>query len=506
MTSPNPPADHLIDGRYRLSVLLGSGGVAEVYRAFDERLHRDVAIKLFRSDVADELRRHEAEMRTLARLDHPSLVTVLDAGEDDQTGRPYLVMTLIEGPTLAEELRYGALPSDRVAEIGTALADALSYVHSQGLIHRDVKPANVLISSDGRVHLADFGIARLVDASHVTSAGEVVGTPAYFAPEQVTGEPVGPPADVYALGLLLLECLTGRREYDGPPLEAAMARVTRPPVVPATLPTAWRDLLGGMLARLPAGRLSAAHVSDRLRRLSGAAADSTMAIGVPVATTSAATVAMAQPTAVMPPVAQTDDYVRPARAQRPLWPWVVGALVLVAVAVGVVLALSHHNKGANSTGPSADCGSSVPVLGGQVGQDMTGLTDLVCKGAISATASNALSSYLTQLASAVQSKDQVDLDAVASQMSAVVDSQEQAGNLTPELGQQIANAVTLFRSDATRRLTPPTPTESPSLTPSPSITPTPTESLTPTPTLTPPVIPPPATPTETPTSTVTIGL
>ncbi|HWA65272.1 MAG TPA: serine/threonine-protein kinase [Mycobacteriales bacterium] len=505
-SSTPPPGDRLLDGRYRLDALLGSGGVAEVYRAFDERLHRDVAIKLFRADVADELRRHEAEMRTLARLDHPSLVTVLDAGEDDATGRPYLVMTLIEGPTLAEELRYGALPTERVAEIGTALADALSYVHSQGLIHRDVKPANVLISSDGRVHLADFGIARLVDASHVTSAGEVVGTPAYFAPEQVTGEPVGPPADVYALGLLLLECLTGRREYDGPPLEAAMARVSRPPAVPASLPVQWRDLLGGMLARLPAGRLSAAHVSDRLRRLSGAAADSTMAIGVPVAG-AAETAVMSQPTRMLPTAAAAEtSYVRPAPRQRPLWPWVLGAAVLVAIAVGVVLALSHHSNGSNANGPSADCGTAVPSVGGKVGNDLNTLTDLVCKGVISAKASNALSPYLSQLAAAVQDKDLTDLDTVASQMSTAVDTQEQEGNLNPELGQQIANALTLFRSDATTRLTPPSPTLSPS--PTPTLTPTPTPTLTPTPTTTvsPPPVSPPPVPTGTPTSTVTLGL
>src|SRR3569623_77562 len=252
MSSTTPPFEgDLLDGRYRLGANLGAGGVAEVYRAFDERLHRDVAIKLFRSDVADQLHRHEDEMRTLARLDHPSLVTVLDAGEDEATHRPYLVMSLVEGPTLAEELRYGALPSDRVAEIGIALADGLAYVHSQGLIHRDVKPASVLISADGRVHLADFGIARLVDASHVTRTGDVVGTPAYFAPGQVTGDPVGPPADDYAHGHVLLECLTGHREYDGTPMESALARVNRPPVNPPSLPGPWRDVLSEMPAQAP---------------------------------------------------------------------------------------------------------------------------------------------------------------------------------------------------------------------------------------------------------------
>ena len=116
-------------------------------------------------------------------------------------------------------------------------------MHGQGLVHRDVKPANVLIGSDAGVHLADFGIARIVDSAHVTRTGDVLGTPAYFAPEQVSGEPVGPAADVYALGLVLLECLTGRREYDGTSLEVAMARLNRQPEIPTTLPGIWRDLL-----------------------------------------------------------------------------------------------------------------------------------------------------------------------------------------------------------------------------------------------------------------------
>src|SRR5580693_8846293 len=118
MTSAMPPTDgRLLDGRYRLGALLGAGGVADVYRAFDERLHREVAVKLFRGNVADQLSRHEDEMRTLARLDHPALVTVLDAGEDESTRQPYLVMTLIEGPTLARELELGPLPLDQVADI-----------------------------------------------------------------------------------------------------------------------------------------------------------------------------------------------------------------------------------------------------------------------------------------------------------------------------------------------------------------------------------------------------
>jgi eukaryotic-like serine/threonine-protein kinase len=197
-------SQRVLDGRYRLGDRLGSGAVAEVYRALDERLQRPVAVKLFRGDAAAQLHRHEAEMRTLARLDHPSLVGVFDAGTDEATDQPYLVMQLVEGPTLADALRDGSLPLERAAGYGAALADALDYVHGRGFVHRDVKPANVLISEDGRVHLTDFGIARLVDSAHETRTGDVLGTPAYFAPEQVAGEPVGSAADVYALGIMLI--------------------------------------------------------------------------------------------------------------------------------------------------------------------------------------------------------------------------------------------------------------------------------------------------------------
>lgn len=503
MTSTGPPSDgDLLDGRYRLGVMLGSGGVAEVYRAFDERLHRDVAIKLFRGDVADQLQRHQDEMRTLARLDHPGLVTVLDAGEDDASHRPYLVMALVEGPTLAEELRYGALPTDRVAELGIALADALAYVHSQGLIHRDVKPANVLISADGRVHLADFGIARLVDASHVTNAGEVVGTPAYFAPEQVTGEPVGPPADVYALGLVLLECLTGRREYEGAPMEVAMARLNRPPAIPPSLPVPWRDVLGGMTARLPNGRLSAAHVADRLRRLSGLTTESTVAMALPPDVPG--TVAMAMPTAVMPAVAEPPPPPPPAERRTRLWPWVIGLLVLAAVLAAVVALLVHNNSSSPQSGRSGSC-QNLPTLKGRVGTDFTTLSDLVCKGSISTVASNALSPYLPQLASAVKAKDVERLYAVDSNMGVAITRQNDSGHLSPQQSLDIANALSAFFNDARARLT--KPTESPSPSTSPSSTTTTTPSTAPPPTTPPPTTAPPTTPpaSQTPTSGFSVG-
>lgn len=367
----------MLDDRYRLGTLLGTGGVAEVYRAIDERLHRGVAVKLFRGDVADELQRHEEEMRTLAMLNHASLVTVFDAGTDEDTNRPYLVMALIEGSTLADQLRAGPLDPLRTAEIGAAVADALAYVHGQGLIHRDVKPANVLISNAGRVFLADFGIARLVGSAHATQAGDVLGTPAYFAPEQVNGDPVGPPADVYALGLVLLECLTGRREYDGPPLEVAMSRLNRPPQIPAELPGGWRDLLVGMTAQQAASRLSAAQATDRLARLA-AGDDATSAAPAPPVVPAAATMAMPQQTAVMPQPVPPAPVTAPPPAPPPRrrrGPAVLLTILLVLIAAGVAVGLYEHDKG--TTGHH--CATGTPHLPGKLEKDMQALERLACR-------------------------------------------------------------------------------------------------------------------------------
>lgn len=340
--------DEVIDGRYRLVHSLGRGGVAEVYEAVDERLARRVAVKLFRGDAAEELQRHESEMRTLAQLDHPALVTVYDAGDDGR--RPFLVMQLVEGTTLANELaRYGKIPSEQVAEWGQTLASGLAYVHGQGIIHRDVKPANVLVGRDGRVHLADFGIARLVDAAHVTRAGEIVGTPSYFAPEQVAGEPVGPAADVYALALVLLECLTGRKAFEGTALEVAMARLARDPDVPDDLSPGWRMLLMGMLSRVPASRPLAAEVADRLGELTGSPTTSVPVVAPPDATRVMAPVTT-QATTRLPietvPTTEPPGLPAPRRGQRI---GIVLAIVILAALIAggiaaVIIGSNNHSS------------------------------------------------------------------------------------------------------------------------------------------------------------------
>lgn len=261
----------LIAGRYALGRLLGTGGMAQVFQARDQILGRDVAVKLFGPAVdAHGPDRVQTEMRTLAGLSHPSLVTVHDAGTDTPVDggpeRAFLVMELIDGPTVAQLIAAGPLAPDLVAWTGAATAAALAYAHSRGVMHRDVKPGNILLDTQGRAHLADFGIAQTLGQQALTATGLLMGTAPYLSPEQVQGQQVTTATDVYSLGLVLLEALTGRREYPGTSAEAALARLSRPPVVDAGLPEPWPDLLTAMTATDPDARPDAAQVADVLSR------------------------------------------------------------------------------------------------------------------------------------------------------------------------------------------------------------------------------------------------
>ena len=252
----------LLDDRYRLELLLGRGGMAAVYRAVDIRLDRHVAIKMLGDAPGADERRFQAEVRTLARFSHPNLVRILDAGDVD--GRLYLVMDLIEGTTLAARLHDGPLDHNEVVAIGASIASALAYVHGEGIVHRDIKPANILLDARGGAYLADFGIARLVNTTGMTATGLLLGTPAYLAPEQVRGEDIGAPADVFALGLVLIECLTGERVFNGTLSEIAASRMVREPEIPPGVGARWAPLLRSMTVRDSATRISASGVAVQL--------------------------------------------------------------------------------------------------------------------------------------------------------------------------------------------------------------------------------------------------
>jgi predicted Ser/Thr protein kinase len=206
-----------LSGRFRIERLLGRGGMSSVWQAYDEELGRPVAIKLLhtrRLESADSVDRFEREARTLALLAHPGIVTVIDRGETD--GRPFIVCELVDGRDLHERISLeGPLPIREALAIAVQVASALAYAHERGVIHRDVKPHNVLLTADGHAKLTDFGIARVDDAPALTNPGRVLGTGDYVAPEQAQGQALDGRADIYALGALLYHCLTGVPPYRG---------------------------------------------------------------------------------------------------------------------------------------------------------------------------------------------------------------------------------------------------------------------------------------------------
>ncbi|MHA7276773.1 serine/threonine-protein kinase [Arthrobacter sp. HLT1-21] len=269
----------ILGGRYRLGTPIGQGGMASVYRAHDEVLHREVAVKLFRAGAteADEIDRQQGEARVLAGLSHHNLVTVFDIGTETAMLHPqtYLVMELVHGEDLHRAKYNASLTADETAAMGAGVADALAYIHGRDIVHRDVKPANILLGRRGDAQrarnpkLTDFGIARLVDSARLTATGQSVGTAAYLSPEQAEGHSVTPASDIYSLGLVLLECLTGDTAFPGPAAASAAARLYRGPQIPAALGNGWTSLLHAMTARDPLDRPSAAHIASALRSVPG---------------------------------------------------------------------------------------------------------------------------------------------------------------------------------------------------------------------------------------------
>ena len=224
----------LFADRYRLERRLGVGGMATVQLAFDSRLERNVAVKLLAEHLADDssfVSRFRREALAAARLVHPNVVQVFDFGLDDETHRNYIVMEYVDGQSCAEILRErGTLPPDEAVEILAQSCRGLAYAHRHDVVHRDVKPGNLLRSRDGMVKLADFGIAKAAEQSDITKVGSVLGTAAYLAPEQARGEPAGPASDMYALGVVAYQLLAGRLPYEAASLtDLARLQESGPP-------------------------------------------------------------------------------------------------------------------------------------------------------------------------------------------------------------------------------------------------------------------------------------
>jgi eukaryotic-like serine/threonine-protein kinase len=211
------PVGTLLDARYRIDAVVGSGGMSTVYRAFDTVLERPVAIKLMHRDIArdsDQLERFRREARAVAQLNHPHIVQIIDAGEEGAT--PYIVFEYVEGETLKQRIRrLGRLPVPEAVAYAIEIARALDAAHARHIVHRDVKPQNVLIDLEGSAKVTDFGIARTLDEDGLTSDGRVLGTTDYVSPEQALGHPVGPQSDIYSLGVVLFEMLTGDVPFHG---------------------------------------------------------------------------------------------------------------------------------------------------------------------------------------------------------------------------------------------------------------------------------------------------
>jgi serine/threonine protein kinase len=271
MAGPDIGRTDLLSDRYELGDVIGRGGMGVVHRAWDRHLQRDVAVKILRNFTVSPVgrARFRDEGATLARLSHPGLITLFDAQTEDD--EPYLVMELVEGEPLNELCAGRGLSITDVATFGAALAEALDHVHRRRVIHRDIKPSNVLIGRDGRVKLADFGVARLIDdLTRYTATGMTMGTVGYLSPEQVRGDLLTPASDIYSLGLVLIEALSGEPAFPGSRDVVALIRLTTSPRIDEALPEPLRELLADMTASDPARRPSAGEVAIELRWLSGA--------------------------------------------------------------------------------------------------------------------------------------------------------------------------------------------------------------------------------------------
>ena len=348
-------ASRLVAGRYRLGPVIGRGAMGVVYRAHDERLDRDVAVKFLRMDLAAHTSvrdRFEREGTSAARLLHPNVVTVFDSGEED--GEPHIVMECLPGRTLADELREGPQAVERTREMALEVLSALSAAHALGIVHRDIKPANLLLTEHGSFKVGDFGIAKSVDGLDQTETGAILGTAAYLAPERVEGHAATFRSDLYSLGVVMYEALTGAKPFvgDNPAAIAYAVHDAVPVPVRDLRPDADPDLIAAVeraMARNPDERFDSA---DAMAEAIEPAPNSTRSRAVPNGD-----VGLEGETGVLTPTdvlgvrsTPTTTAVRPARRRRDKRPLI--ALAAVAVAAVIAFGVSHRGDSARGVPPA----------------------------------------------------------------------------------------------------------------------------------------------------------
>jgi eukaryotic-like serine/threonine-protein kinase len=361
-----------LNGRYRLDAQIGSGGMSTVYRAFDSVLERRVAVKLMHREIAadtDQLERFRREARAVAQLSHPHIVGVIDAGEED--GRPYIVFEYVEGETLKDRIRrMGRLPVDEAIAYAIEISRALGAAHARHIVHRDVKPQNVLIDEEGSAKVTDFGIARSLDEEGLTAEGRVLGTTDYVSPEQALGHDVNGQCDIYSLGVVLFEMLTGDVPFHGENQVAVAMKHVREdlPDVQMLRP----EISAGLAAILD--RMTDKHLEHRYPDAHTLEADLEDALAAEAARSGRST---GEATAVIATLPERTRRRLPLRMRRrfPLLA-VIGALVLAAAAVGVlfVQGLDHTERGTGQGKVKAPPGTKVVSVKRTSAQDFDPLS------------------------------------------------------------------------------------------------------------------------------------
>jgi serine/threonine protein kinase len=326
-------AGRLLDGRYQIGPTMGWGGLTDVYYGRDRITGDAVAVKVLPGVDPAAISQAVGDAEALAMLHDPAIARLRARGVFHDT--PYLVLDLVEGPSLAELVQRGPLGEEDVVAIGAVLSRALAHAHAIGVVHREVRPTNVVVTALGEPRLVDFGISMLADPAAVTGGRSPVGLHPYLAPEQVRGEPAGPASDVYSLGLVLLEARTGGRAFSGAPADAAVARLERPPALPDGMAPWLHDVLHAMTAVDEAARPNAATIALAMRTRRSLhdvpTQPSPEVAAIDLSDRSGPTVALS------PPVVA----VQPAETER--WAWVavaiVGVIALVLLAALLVVAL-----------------------------------------------------------------------------------------------------------------------------------------------------------------------